>query len=252
MPIVQLAAQVTQIVWRNLRSGRMRRAFGRDGKHMSDALDWLGEYVDRVIHYYLDEHERVERLAGGDNVEWDRLQRLLCWRADKMLRRWSLTGLATKPEAVDFAQQTCVSIYNAAFPYDVAFDAWATLILRNEILKRFTRSTDMIDRNPSLESLDHLDTNHTADSWRSLYDVLADPESEALFERVDIQEQIKQAIARLPSQAQRQVVTDTFLLGRSDQWIARDLGRSRQAVYNLRHRAIQQLRQIMRTSPQGV
>ncbi|HLF27091.1 MAG TPA: RNA polymerase sigma factor [Anaerolineae bacterium] len=249
MPPPQLAARVAQIIWRNLHSGRVRRALGRDERRAPIPLDWLERYVDRVISHYLDEHERVERLADGDSAEWERLQRRLCWRACKMLQHWSRTSL-TAQDAVDFAQQTCVSIYHATFSYDVAFDAWATLILKNDILKRFTRSKDIIDRNLRVESLDQSHPGHECDGSHSLYDTLADPASEALFESVDAHEQVKQAIAQLPNPSQRQVVTYTFLLGRSDEWIAREMGRSRQAVYNLRHRAIQQLRQIMSASPQ--
>lgn len=250
----QVTAQVAKIVWRNVQSGRVRRAFARNGAHTSITLDSLEEYVDRVIGHYLDEGERVERLAVGDGAEWEYLQRRLYWRAYRMLQRWSPMGFTAKQDAVDFAQQTCLTIYHATFPYDVSFDAWATLILKNDILKRFTRSTDVIDRNPSMESLDHLCDDYDSDSWRSprsLYDVMADPDSEALFESVDAQEQVRWAIARLPIPSQRQVVTYTFLLGRPDEWIAREMGRSRQAVYNLRHRAIQQLRQIMNAPPQA-
>ncbi|HEY4691562.1 MAG TPA: sigma-70 family RNA polymerase sigma factor [Anaerolineae bacterium] len=250
IPAPKLAAQLAKIVWRNLHSGRVQRVFSRGEARAPIRLDWLEEYVDRVIGYYLAEHERVERLADGDSAEWDRLQRLLYWRAYRMLQHWPLKGLTAEQDAVDYAQQTCISVYNATFPYDVSFDAWATLILHNHILKQYTRSTDVIDRNPLVESLDNSYDSHDSDSWRSPHDALADPESEAPFESVDTQEQIKWAIARLPSPSQQQVVTYTFLLGRSDEWISREMGRSRQSVYNLRHRAIQQLRQILSASPQ--
>jgi RNA polymerase sigma factor (sigma-70 family) len=241
---LQLAEQVATIVQHNLASGRAQRVM--NGRHRSPALTGaqLERYVDRVIARYLVEHQRIERLADSDDTAWALLQEWMAMRAYRLLQRWQGNGLQPRDEAADFAQQACVSIFNAVFPYDVPFGAWATVILTNHIRQRYTRSHDLIDRQLSVESLDYAD-GPESDERTSLYEIVSDPAAAHLFERIDLRLQIVDAIARLPSQAQQEVIIYSYLYGWSDDQLAEYLGKTRQAIYNLRHRALQQLRQTL-------
>ncbi len=246
----ELVKQVTMIVRRNLASGRAQRVMGNGYSLASFARIQWEQYIDNVIARYLTEHQRVERLVERDDAEWVSLQQLMAARAYRILQRWQVSGLQPKDEVADFAQQACESIYAAVFPYDVSFDAWATMILNNHIRQRYTRSQDLIDRNPSIESLDQSDTPDP-DEVTSLYDTLSDPTALHLFERIDIQQEIIGAIAQLPSHSQQDVIIYSSLYGWSDEQIAEHLDKTKQAIYNLRHRALQQLRQILKnTQPQ--
>jgi len=161
-----------------------------------------------------------------------------------MLLRLQIPKDRAGGEAVDFAQETCEAIFSHPFPYDVSFDAWATLILKNRILWRHTRSRELMDRMPGTLSLDQPNWSGADDNF-SLYDLLADPSDGSTFESLEVQERLIQAIARLGSQAQQQVIVDTFLYELTDDEIARRLGKTRQAVYNLRHRALRHLKKIL-------
>lgn len=207
-------------------------------------------YIDRVIAGYLREHRRVEALAAGDEPAWHELGKLLAGRAYNMLLRLRVPAARAANEAPDFAQQTCEVVFSQPFPYDVSFDAWATLILKNQILQRYTRSQDLIDREPRVLSLDRPSQYKTGDDF-SLYHLLADGSGRAAFERVEVQEWLLQAVAQLRSRPQQQVIVDTFFYELSDDEIAGRLGKTRQAVYNLRHRALRRLRQILETRPFG-
>jgi RNA polymerase sigma factor (sigma-70 family) len=147
-------------------------------------------------------------------------------------------------EAADFAQQTCEAIHIHPFPYDVSFDAWTARILKNNILQRYTRSKDVTDRNPGTVSLDRSATVEREDDF-SLYNLLADESTTSAFDRVDVREWLLGAIADLKSQAQQQVILDTFFYELDDGEIARRLGKTRNAVHILRHRALQHLKQIL-------
>lgn len=147
-------------------------------------------------------------------------------------------------DAADFAQQACESIINTIFPYDVPFDAWALVILTNHIRQRYLRSRDLIDRNRTVESLDRSD-GEDPNPMTSLHELLQDPAADDHFERADLQQQIVNAIARLPSQAQQDVVIYSYLYGWSDEQIAEHMHKTKQAVYNLRHRALPRLRKIL-------
>ncbi|HEY4690878.1 MAG TPA: sigma-70 family RNA polymerase sigma factor [Anaerolineae bacterium] len=241
---LQLAEQIAKIVRDNLTSGRAQRVMGNRRERSSAAPMHLEQYVDSVIALYLAEHQRVKRLAACDNEEWFGLQMLLAKRAFRILQRWPAARQQPSDEAADFAQQTCESIFNTIFPYDVPFAAWATVILTNHIRQRYMRSRDLIDRSRAIESLDH-PNGGDPDHLTSLYEILNDPAADEPFEKIDLQQQLLDAIARLPSQAQQDVVIYSFLYGWSDEQLAQRAGKTKQAIYNLRHRALQQLRQIL-------
>lgn len=258
----ELAGRIAEILSRNLASGRAQRVMGAGGQGGSGAREpksrgetssppWhpctlaqIEAYVDRVIAGYLWEGRRVERLAARDGTEWTRMCDRLAVRACNMLLRLGLPTARAASEAADFAQQACERIFRYPFPYDVSFDAWATLILRNRILQRHTRSPDLMDRRAMVRSLDQSDRSGT-EGDSSLHDLLADQSSDSAFERAEVQARLVEAIAHLPSQEQQQVIIYTFFDELSDEEIARRLGRTRQAVYNLRHRALVGLKQIL-------
>ncbi|CAG0935155.1 hypothetical protein TFLX_03987 [Thermoflexales bacterium] len=242
---LQLTERVVEIVLRNLASGRAQRVMDNCRNASTNANASLEQYIDKVIVRYLAERQRVERLAERDDAEWAQLLELMTTRAYRILYRWQVNDLQSKDIATDFAQQTCESIYAAVFPYDVSFDAWATVILSNHIRQHYTRSQDLIDRNPLMESLD-LSVTSDPDEMTSLYETLSDPTAAHLFERIDVQQEIIDAIAQLPSHTQQDVIVYSYLYGWSDEQIASHLGKTKQAIYNLRHRALRQLRQVFK------
>lgn len=245
----ELVRHVADIVSRNVASGRARRVTARESTKGEGEL--LPEtYIDRVVNAYLREHGRVQALAAQEEVAWTDLRDQLTGRAyNILLRQQSPTGQA-RGEAADFAQETCEVIFNHPFPYDVSFDAWATRILKNRILWKYTRSPDLIDREYRIISLDRPSRSKTGDDF-SLYDLLADDSGTSAFERLEVQEWLIQAIARLRSQAQQQVIIDTFFCELSDEEIAKRLGKTKQAVYNLRHRALRGLEEILERRKKG-
>jgi RNA polymerase sigma factor (sigma-70 family) len=240
---LQLGQQVTRIVKRNLASGRAQRVMSHDRQREPLTRSQLEQYIDRVIGVYLIEHARIERLAAQADAEWNQLQAELTTRARRMLQHWPASVFQPQAEAPDFAQQACETIFNAIFPYDVAFDAWATVILNNHIRQRATRSRDLVDRNPSVVSLDQ-PTGSQPEQMTALYDLVQDPTADHLFETVELQLQITAAIARLSSPTQQLIILYSFLYGWSDKQLANHLAKTEQAIYNLRHRALRQLRHI--------
>jgi RNA polymerase sigma factor (sigma-70 family) len=147
-------------------------------------------------------------------------------------------------EALNFAQETCLIIFEQRYPFDVSFEVWATKILKNLILARYTRGKDILDRRQRLESLDA----ETSEGGDSLQEVTPDTRSLVPFEKIENQTLLLNAMAQL-SPIQRQVIQDTFLRELDDAQIARRLGKSKQAVYNLRHRALARLQQILARQP---
>jgi RNA polymerase sigma factor (sigma-70 family) len=245
----ELVRHVTGIVSRNVASGRARG--GAAGQSTKGEEKPLSEtYIDRVVDSYLREHGRVEALAAQDEAAWTELLEQLTGRAYSILLRLQVPSGRARGEAADFAQETCEVIFNHPFPYDVSFDAWATRILKNRILWQYTRSQDLIDRESRILSLDRPGQSETGDDF-SLYDLLADGSGTSAFEHFEVRERLIQAVACLRSRGQQQVIIDGFFYELSDEEIAKRLGRTRQAVYNLRHRALRRLKEILEKRKKG-
>jgi len=244
----ELVRQITGIVSRNVASGRAQRVMAKQSTEGREELP-LEIYIDRVVNSYLQEHGRVEALAAQDEAAWTELAEQLTGRAYNILLRFQVPPGRARGEAADFAQATCQVIYNHRFPCDVSFDAWATLILKNRILWRYTRSQDLPDREP-IRSLDQPIRSGTGNDF-SLYDLLTGDSGAPTFERLEVREWLIQAIACLRSRAQQQVIIDTFFYELSDEEIAKRLGKTRQAVYNLRHRALRGLKEILERRKNG-
>jgi RNA polymerase sigma factor (sigma-70 family) len=239
----QFGARIADIVWRSLVAGRIHGIQLHDAHPQRLEVDKLERYIDKVIGIYTQEHARVERLAESDDEEWGRLQDWLTRRAVSMLRQWEAGIARPQDEAADFAQQACESIFRARFPFDVPFEAWAALILKNHIRQRYTRSRDLIDR----RSVDTLDgwNGRGVDHEDGRYDSVSDSAANSEFEYLDVREELLNAIAQLPSLAQQRVIIDSAFYERSDAELAERLGRTKQAVYNLRLRALRHLKEIL-------
>jgi RNA polymerase sigma factor (sigma-70 family) len=231
--------RVVQIVRYNLDAGRFSRfaAQRAQKKPLTPA-----QYVDIVLHHFCREHTRVALLEQADPTEWERLRALLARRAYRIVNGFG-SGTQVWAEACDFASETCLIIFEARYPFDIAFEAWATTILRHLILARYTRSTDALDRAGTPISLD-APVRAVNDAGDPPIELLADDQSAAPFEKIENQSVLLNAIAQL-SPLQRQVIEGEFLHQWDDAQIARRLGKSKQAVYNLRHRALLRLREIL-------
>ena len=232
--------RVIQIVQCNLNTERFHRFAA--GRSQSSPLT-LANYVDIVLLHVSREHDRIDALEKGDAIEWERLREFLARRAYRSVQRFR-NGADVWEEALDFAHETCMVIFDERYPFDVSFEAWATTILKNLILNRYTRATDVLDRSDAPESLD---ASRVSDNGAvsTLGELFADRQSLAPFEKIENQTILLDAIAQLQSPAQRQVIQDTFLRELDDAQVAHRLGKSRQAVYNLRHRALAQLKRIL-------
>jgi RNA polymerase sigma factor (sigma-70 family) len=233
-----LSRLVCEIVERNAGSGRLDRIVACP----LTARTRLA-YIDRVIRVVRLEYNRVQPLAERHEPTWTGLFDRLTQRAGRILQRLNHTAPNMR-EALDFAQETCETIFREAFPYDVAFDAWATVILKNNILQHYQRSHDVLERAPEIQSIDRAPTTSAdADSF-ALHELLADPTADP-FAQAEVQDWLLAAIAQLPSEAQQRVIIEVYFYDRSEDEVARRLGKSPQAVYNLKHRALRRLKKVL-------
>ncbi len=235
-----LEDQVARIVHENLDSGRFERF--QIGRTPSRPLT-LPDYIELVLHNVCSEQARIAALERGDAAAWQQLGAFLAARAWRMIRRFRLMSKADT-EAWDFAHDACLTIFEERYPFDVAFEAWATVILKNIILTRYMRSSDGIDRSRAVESIDRPHSFGAAEVAK-FQKLLSNGGSPDTFEQVENQMVLLDAIQQLKSKAQRHIIQYAYFEELDDVQIAKRLGRSKQAVYNLRNRALARLRQLL-------
>ncbi len=231
--------EIVKIALRNFGRGRYRKMAKT---FTSPDLFTPDIYIDLILTTFVRESPRIAALVRGDRAEWHQLYNMLDMRAKSILK--IMSGLGDfDVGAFDFASETCKTIFEIPYPYDVPFEAWAVTILKRTIFARCKRSVDaMIRGRPESIDEERLGEEGTA---IPLAEIIADPGSESPFALVEDQMVLDNAIAQLGSRDQREVIWASYREGLSDDEIAERLGKSKQAVYNLRNRAIARLRFIM-------
>ncbi len=245
LSITALVDRIAAIVTRNQTLNRVKRVTHYSSPHLPVEETVLAVYITKVIKIYLQEHQRVEQLGNGHEEAWAAVINILMPRAVYALERGLPAGTPVTAEAVELVQDACAIIYSSAFPYDVPFVAWILKILNNLVLKKFTRSRDLIDRRPAaITSFDYV-RQLDSDGSASLYDFIADEAGSIPFERIEQHEWLISAIDNLRSQPQQQVIVLSYFHHLSDDEIAAVLEKSKNAVQILRHRALQNLKIIL-------
>ena len=192
--------------------------------------------------YYWTEHVRVAGLAAEDWALWEELHHQLLKKAYLMLYvHIGLPQPVAFERANDYTQKACELIFRGRYPFDVPFLAWTTRVLTNCTYAGEGRSTDLLDRGtfvePTLTDMPDLE-------WIEEIYWLEDKQD---IRRWEDRELLWDAIQHLASQTQRQVIIQDFLCGQSSAEITQELDKTSQAVYNLRHRALATLREILET-----
>jgi len=233
----RLTRQVVRVVETNIGSGRFANFVRASAPHTRVTLRG---YVQRVAQSVQDEHARIAALARNDETTWRAVQIMLTGRAYRILCHVRDATVAHN-EAADFANETCRIIFAKTFPFDVAFDAWATKILRNAILQTYARSPDVLNHEPSRASLDA----PIGEDGQLLGETVPQVDPTQPFDLVEDRAAVCEAVKRLRSAPQRRAVQAICLEGKSVARFARQEGISEQAVYNLCHRAVKKIRQIL-------
>jgi DNA-directed RNA polymerase specialized sigma24 family protein len=199
-------------------------------------------HVDAVLRTIVAEGPRIAALRAGDDVAWAAMLALVDRRVRARLRRVYAGGAYLTPfdDLADDLTLRCVArIWERldAYPFDAPLDAWISRFVHYEVSAALRRAA--FRHNARARSLDAPLTPHAPDA-RSLGDTLPDRRAAHLAERLDVRLAVEAGMAALPPD-QREVVR-RGLAGQPVPHIARVMGRTRNAVYVLRHRAIAALR----------
>jgi DNA-directed RNA polymerase specialized sigma24 family protein len=170
-----------------------------------------------------------------------------------MLVQQGAGGAYAADKAAELAQQACVLIFRALYPCDVAFDAWSHTVLRNVVRAARSRSRDVLDRGPFVRSLDEWQECADGDEV-GVAGMIAAAGEAGLHGATPLDDgpgvgpdmpALIDAIRQMRSANRRAVLVYTYFLDLDDGEIAEKLGRNRDDVQVLRHRALRQLRSIV-------
>jgi len=221
-----ITGQVETIVEDNIQSGRFERVCNFRQKPLS-----LEEYTDLVTTYYGENRPFISRLERGEAKAWEQLSRRLFRAAYNLLlnQNWDLEQAHIR--AQEATQEACLSIYCRVYPYDCPFDAWVLTILRHHVFRSYHRPRNPLNL-----------PNVTNPLEKALPEKATKPTELSKFER---SEPLLQALGQLRSVSQRQVIDCLFFQELSPQETAQKLGKSVQAIYNLKGRALAKLSKLL-------
>jgi RNA polymerase sigma-70 factor, ECF subfamily len=241
-PVYPAASLQTQARWqynRWLNRWRVEPAPGRAEAEPESAPDAAAETVTSVP---FDDSDRalVERVRGGDIRAFEMLHR----RYHARIYRLAFLRIGNADDAADIASQTFCNalkrIESYQFRRSDSIYPWLHQIASNLVI-------DLVRDRPAGGMLS-LDAQAAEDVDSFLEYLPADgPSAQDLVERSEVQELVRQAINKLPADQARAIAL-RFLGDLSIREIAQSLDRSEGAVKSLLHRALQGMRQHLKTT----
>ncbi|HRW46793.1 MAG: hypothetical protein M9936_02740 [Caldilinea sp.] len=205
---------------------------------------WLA-YQHRVLVVFTEDSERILALHHHCDLAWQALAQQLTGRAIQLLMRAGVGLGCACDRGAEMAQQVCECALSHAYPCDVPLDYWLSTILKNVNLQVWTRSQDLLDRDPAMHSLEEMEDRGVSIAARSFMcaaanHAMTDPSCSST--QMDA---LIGAVNRMQSEERRLVVAYTYFADMTDDEIAARLHKSKAVVHILRHRALKQLRSLI-------
>lgn len=254
-------AYVSNTLETNVRSGRAGRVMEKmHASHAAFAQFWDGAiefspvltheelwsaYQHRVLLIFCADPVRILALHQHSAAAWQTLSQQLTGKALRLLTHAGFGAACACDKAAEMAQQTCTCLVAHAYPCDIPLDYWLYTILKNVILQALTRSQDLLDRDPTLHSLDDLEDRGVCVAAHSLMCAAANAGAGDPLHSSAQMDALIQAINRMPSAERRLVVAYSYFADMTDDEIAAKLKKSKAVVHILRHRALKQLRTLV-------
>jgi RNA polymerase sigma factor (sigma-70 family) len=232
----ELVAAVTLIIFTNLDKGRMQTFLERQDCSPAN-------YVQRVADHYEQWHDYVHAVQVEKRSDvWEPLYEQLQQWAFRLLPRIGYPAYVDRDEQLQQAQacatEAATVLLNAFFPYDVDFEPWAYVLLRNVTRKEMNRRI-----RPRLDVQKH---QVELDAWDDWLHNLADPEGEDEQRLAELRADLLQLVAQLSSEARQQFILFYYFEEQSFEQIAAQMNKNLNSLYKLHSDALENLRKIWR------
>lgn len=218
------------IVTKNKERGRFNWYLDQNPKHT------VQTYVEKVVHQYMAQHDYIEALQIHKSIPaWTALQEKSRILAYKYLYRWGFSGEESTLVADDVAQEACMEILFAHYPYDSNFDAWITVLVHNVCRKHAQRMR--------AEGKMQADLSHANLEIKALSSQAHELELKLSAAKEDVMGAIQQL-----SQIQQDVILSHYMMGKSLAGIADESGVPANVIHKRHHDALKRLRKILESS----
>lgn len=205
---------------------------------------WLA-YQHRVLVVFAQDSERILALSQHSETAWQALAQQLTSKAIHLLTRAGFGMGYACDKAIEMAQQACTCALAHTYPCDVPLDYWCYTILKNINLQVWTRSQDLLDRNPAMHSLEDMEERGVSVAARSFMCAAANHGAHDPAHSSAQMDALIHAINQMQSEERRLVVAYTYFADMTDDEIAARLHKSKAVVHILRHRALKQLHSLI-------
>lgn len=223
---------VQRILEINCQQGRVRKFLE------SGTADTYEDYVARVAHAYEEQHHYVHLVQEVQDHEiWLELyEQMQKWAYAILTKREFLHPQARFQHGIDCAAEAAVTVLKRHFPFDVAFGAWVHQIVYYTCLYHIRKEGRAYPA-PQEKMV-------PLDKWEGWLENMVDPNAGEEPEQFALRDLLLQAIEKL-SDSQQEFVLLHYFKGRTFAEIADLTGRSLNAVYQLHHKALKELRKIL-------
>ncbi len=224
----ELAGRLRPILLANLDRGRIE---GFTGGKPELVREYVWRVADGFIRHSTYLHDIQSTKASED---WEPLfKQMQLWAYNFLIRKGSIPGLGTQEISFECATEAALSLVNAHFPYDIAFEAWAHIIVQNACRKYFRQG----QRKSAIPEENFVDLDDMLDN-------LADPASGEREQPNNLAADLLDAISRLP-ETRRHVIEAIYFDGLRPAEIAKEMGKSVGAVHSLLFNTLRDLRKIL-------
>ena len=231
----EMVHKIRQIALTNLEKGRIHAFIDRTSEGVQT-------YIQLVDQLFVHLHEYLHQLQFERSREvWQPLfEHMQHWAYSFLLGKGFVPGSETRETAIECATEAAVNLLGAYFPYDTAFDAWVIVIVQNTCRKYIQRALkkSVVPEDKKVE----LDDNLLSPSELLFGDHVFQSES---------RQELEAALAKL-SDTRQAVIRMIYLEDRKPAEIALLMGKSASAVYDLRFRALGDLRKIFSTTRDNI
>lgn len=221
-----LSEAIRSVIWTNLTRGRVL-SFLEGNEHATPR-----QYVLRVIEFYNRLHPHLYNLQVVRASEaWQTLYDQMCQTAQHYFVRWDVPNIhATHELAKECASEAAARILTAHFPYDVEFDPWMYVLLRNVCYSKLKKSVESAAQD--LSALEECLTDSSIPTGRKIET------------QIDLRNGLLSGLEQL-TPARRQVVWMHYFENRTFQEIADEMGKSVNAIHQLHFYALHELEKIL-------
>ncbi len=224
----EFAAAIRNIAYANLERDRIQVFIGEN-------INRVQEYIEKLAKKYCELGPLIKeiQIERAEKVWRPLLKQMQLWSYNFFVRKGFYANKNTQEIAEECANEAGLALVSSHFPYDIDFEPWAHVIIQN-VCRRYIRSSRQKKKVPEQNLIE----------FDNVLEEIVDPRYQDLEQHNDKRDDILAAIALL-SGSRRQAIELLYFEELPPKEVAKKMGKSVGAIYNLQFNALDDLRKIL-------